>query len=311
MTICSNVIPLTDSEQLAGFFGNWQGQCDQVSSGCFRGRLQVVRGTAVRVASVEFNQRVTLRGWDSSGLVAIHPVLDGRSTNTWRGHLLRPGQIVVARSDHEINHCSPMRTLDWGVHLPADMLRDAVRTLHTTDDVMLTRSWEVCSARPQAIARLMLQLQSLLDLGLIDSASPESSEGHMLEQDCVRAIIDILIGPAEPPERLAVRQRSQLVSRAEEFLRTRLSDPMGMIDLCTAIGANDRTLRLAFREHFGVGPMTYFRILRLNAVRSRLRKDASLSIADAARAYGFHHLGNFASDYRRLFGERPSATVRS
>jgi len=28
-------------------------------------------------------------------------------------------------------------------------------------------------------------------------------------------------------------------------------------------------------------------------------------------SFGFHHLGNFAADYRRLFGVRPSETPRS
>jgi len=43
----------------------------------------------------------------------------------------------------------------------------------------------------------------------------------------------------------------------------------------------------------------------LNAVRSRLKASA---VAAAAREFGFHHLGNFAADYQRLFGETPSAS---
>ena len=37
---------------------------------------------------------------------------------------------------------------------------------------------------------------------------------------------------------------------------------------------------------------------------------SEIAIADAAREFGFHHLGNFAADYRRLFGMRPSKTDR-
>lgn len=84
-----------------------------------------------------------------------------------------------------------------------------------------------------------------------------------------------------------------------------------MIDLCQETGANDRTLRLAFHERYGIGPMTYFRFLRLNAARVKIRTDPLLTIAEAAAEFGFHHLGNFAADYRRLFGISPSETNRS
>lgn len=93
-------------------------------------------------------------------------------------------------------------------------------------------------------------------------------------------------------------------------MRSRLGDPLSAVDLCHELDVSDRTLRLAFLERYGVGPVTFFRFLRLNAVRSRLRANQEIAIADAAREFGFHHLGNFAADYRRLFGVRPSQTER-
>jgi AraC family ethanolamine operon transcriptional activator len=97
-----------------------------------------------------------------------------------------------------------------------------------------------------------------------------------------------------------------LVRRAEEFMRSRLGHRFGAIDLCRELGVSDRTLRLAFRERYGLGPMAYYKALRLNAVRSRLKAGAVVAVAAAAREFGFHHLGNFAADHRRLFGEPPS-----
>lgn len=94
-------------------------------------------------------------------------------------------------------------------------------------------------------------------------------------------------------------------------MRSRLGDRVGVIDLCRELGVSDRTLRLAFRGRYGLGPMNYFKCLRLNAVRSRLKANPLVPIAELARGCGFHHLGNFAADYRRLFGERPSETPRS
>ena len=91
-------------------------------------------------------------------------------------------------------------------------------------------------------------------------------------------------------------------------MRSRLSDPVGAIDLCRELEISDRTLRLAFRERYGLGPMAFYKGLRLNAVRSRLMAAQPVAVAAVARELGFHHLGNFAADYRKLFGERPSET---
>jgi len=89
-------------------------------------------------------------------------------------------------------------------------------------------------------------------------------------------------------------------------MRARLTDLVGVIDLCLELSVSDRTLRLAFHERYGLGPMVYYKCLRLNVVRFRLKANPHLAIADVAREFGFHHLGNFAADFRRLFGERPS-----
>lgn len=307
----SKVIELTEIEQLAQFFANWQGQIDQVSRGRFEGMLRVVEGNTVRVAAVAFNQRVAFRGRDSSGQIAVYPVIDRRSTNSWLGCQLRPCQIVVGGPGHEINHCSPKQTLDWSVHLRAEVLTDAAHLLRNADVLALPHNSVVYSAPPDAVAELMRQVNRMLNMGLVDPAFPEVPECHSLERECIRALVAALAWPADPPQRLPISTRSQVVSRAEEFLRARLSDPVPMIDLCGAIGANDRTLRLAFQERFGVGPMTYFKLLRLNAVRSRLRKDPKVSIREAAEEFGFRHQGNFAADYRRTFGESPSETNRS
>lgn len=307
----SKVVQLSETDQLAQFFANWQGEIEQLSRGRFEGRLRVVRGNAIRIATVAFNQRVALRGRDRSGWIAFYPVIDRRSTNSWLGCRLRPGQIVVAGSDHEINHCSLKEAFDWCVHLRPDDLTDAARTLQNSNVFALPHTPAAYSLPPDTVTELIGQLDRMLNLGLVSPAFLESSECHSLEQECIQLIAAALSSSTGPPENLAFSTRSQLVCRAEEFLRTRLSAPVKMVELCSAIGANDRTLRFAFRERFGVGPMTYFKLLRLNAVRSRLRKDSHLSISMAAEEFGFRHLGNFAYDYRQLFGESPSETNRS
>ena len=50
---------------------------------------------------------------------------------------------------------------------------------------------------------------------------------------------------------------------------------------------------------------------RLQAVRRHLQRAAAHeSVSSIALHWGFAHLGRFAGDYLRRFGESPSATLR-
>ena len=77
-------------------------------------------------------------------------------------------------------------------------------------------------------------------------------------------------------------------------------------------GVSERTLRSVFHAEFGVGPVTYLRRRRLDAVRAdilALDPGAATTEADVAHRHGFAHAGRFAAEYRARFGETPSATL--
>ena len=105
-------------------------------------------------------------------------------------------------------------------------------------------------------------------------------------------------------------QRLRAFRRAREHMHAHLHEPMTLTDLCRAVGASRRSLTQAFGENLGVSPMAYLKLLRLNRARCQLRRcPRDARVADVANAIGFWHLGQFATDYRRLFGELPSATL--
>jgi AraC family ethanolamine operon transcriptional activator len=62
-----------------------------------------------------------------------------------------------------------------------------------------------------------------------------------------------------------------------------------------------------------MAPATYVRAIRLNGARRDLcnaSRDCR-SVQDVAAAWGFWHMSQFATDYRKLFGMRPSDTLKA
>lgn len=85
-----------------------------------------------------------------------------------------------------------------------------------------------------------------------------------------------------------------------------------MDDLAGKLGVSRRSLFLAFNKELGLGPRRFERLVRMNTLRARLyRADPTVAtITELANDLGFSELGRLASQYRGLFGELPSATLR-
>lgn len=110
---------------------------------------------------------------------------------------------------------------------------------------------------------------------------------------------------------LHVQQSWQLVKQARELTLSQADQGLSISNLCRQMCVSRRTLQYAFQETTELSPHAFLRMLKLNQVRRQLRSiNPSIgTVTQAAMAYGFHHLGQFSQDYRKLFGERPSNTL--
>ncbi|OLS60243.1 AraC family transcriptional regulator [Pseudomonas putida] len=98
--------------------------------------------------------------------------------------------------------------------------------------------------------------------------------------------------------------------RARQFLQDHAREALRLNDLEQVAGVSREKLYEAFRRHHGLTPMAYLKHYRLKAVRSALLSGgAVVSVSSVALEWGFGHLGRFASDYRKAFGESPSGTL--
>ncbi len=101
------------------------------------------------------------------------------------------------------------------------------------------------------------------------------------------------------------------VMRAEELIRAHPERPITVGDLTDASGVSARTLFEGFRRFRGTTPMALLKALRLEQAHADLKTaPPTENIAGIAFKWGIVHLGRFARDYRRRFGELPSETLR-
>jgi AraC-like DNA-binding protein len=113
-------------------------------------------------------------------------------------------------------------------------------------------------------------------------------------------------------EQAPAHQKGRALRRALDYLAQRSAEVVSVTELCRQVGVSERTLRRAFLEAFGVPPKTYLTTIRLRAARAELQmsRPGEVKISDIANHWGFWHMGQFAADYRRRFGELPSVTLQ-
>ncbi len=113
----------------------------------------------------------------------------------------------------------------------------------------------------------------------------------------------------EPIEDPAQPLLPQHVKRAIVYMRGNVAEKITLAGLAAACGAPERTLLKQFKRFVGLPPLAFLRRLRLNLARGALSQaDCETAISEIAICCGFTHLGRFATEYRRAFGESPSTT---
>lgn len=99
---------------------------------------------------------------------------------------------------------------------------------------------------------------------------------------------------------------------ATEIAMCRPDLSLSISDLAHQGGVAERTLRTAFQKCFGVSPIEYLRVRRLNHARQLLESAGAgeTTVTQIAFQLGFWDLGRFAKAYYQLFGKLPSETLR-
>lgn len=167
---------------------------------------------------------------------------------------------------------------------------------------------------PETISRIKTYLQEVLHLIQYQPHFLQRSDiNKLLIEDFIPLLIDA-IPPAtknllKPPSPI---RRSQVVKQAEDYMLAHLDQPLTLKELCTALHVSERPLFYGFQEMFGVSPMEYLKIQRLQNVRQQLKQANAQtdSVRAIAEQFGFWSAGHFARDYKQMFGELPSETLQ-
>ena len=145
----------------------------------------------------------------------------------------------------------------------------------------------------------------------IDAFENPAQIDDFWEEELVLRLIRLLTGKNDIRPRPPGMSRRKIYTQAVRFMQERIMDSISILDVAQAIGVSERNLRYAFHEVACMSPKRFFERLRMNQVRKHLRSGNFSHVIEVAQAFGYWHSGKFASDYKSLFLEYPSESLRT
>ncbi|MCY0963990.1 AraC family transcriptional regulator [Parathalassolituus penaei] len=92
----------------------------------------------------------------------------------------------------------------------------------------------------------------------------------------------------------------------------RITDDFDIEQLAGLCHVSTKTLYNIFNRELGITPANYIRGIKLEAVHQELSNAKDIrNVTEVAIRYGFTNLSRFSNQYREMFGELPSATLKN
>ncbi len=313
-TPCSYTLRDTqDADEHAACLTNWTQRYDQLSAGPFAGEFEEFCFGKVQLFREKLNQTVHQSGtaWPGSRTVAVPVRIEG--AGWYNGEPYDANSVLTLGGSEELDFRTPRQLEILACTADSAALNaHALQVEHRNFEAELAgrQLTQVAPAKLQALGALLSTMMS--SLRAAPALLQHVHTRRAMEQAMFSALLDT-VHVQEPAARPSTRTRQYVVSRAREYMQAHIDEPITVADLCIELGVSRRTLQYSFQDVLDLNPVKFLRTLRLNAARRALKRAAASgqgSVTDVAGEWGFWHLSHFSADYKAMFGELPSETLR-
>jgi AraC-like DNA-binding protein len=264
---------------------------------------------------LQYGVEVDISPEEFSTFFMVHIPLSGRATLRWGGREIGVHQGVAA----VVSPTHPVSTT-WSADCRQLMVKIARRTMERVLSHLIFQP-----------IRRPLEFPSQIDLtcglgasfyGLVRHLESELAQSAALADSqlaCTQVeqtLVMLLLTCADHSYRSALEGGGRAVcpkhvTRAYDYMVANACEPITIEDLTRVAGVSGRTLHEGFKRFKGAAPKACLKAIRMEgARRDLLEAHGGDDVTVVAQRWGFFHLGRFASNYQRVFGERPSETLR-
>lgn len=235
----------------------------------------------------------------------------------WCGISTPPDHVGIIHADTEYSCYNPS-----GLNVIEIMIPDTWLVQH---EILNEQRFQKTQEPEQAIVPLCQQrglrfrdmLYSLLDSPeMLDILQHDLDLSILFREWVLEELSAILTAAWQLPERkrkITSKSHFEILQATVKLIDRQLKEPLPIKELAAKLGTSPRVLQYSFQECLHVTPTKYILHRKLHAARLDLKRtgpNAGSQVARVAMLYNMNHFGRFSINYKKLFGESPSSTLK-
>ena len=304
--------PFSSFDEFEQATKGWDLNIKKLDRGNYRGDLLQIFNEKIIISDVNIGSKLEMNGAPMLGYKSFGVPKINVAPFYWRYNNLSDKTIQIYRPGSELFMINKyeMGAIDVAVEeehfnkLCSELKYDNVQ------NIICENEFVTCDLN------LLRELQNRLDQLSKMVKNMEPTDYYLLENEVNYEIPILLIktlASVNPISKIDKSfARTKALKKVIELVEESPLEFHSLSKLSKATNVSERTLQYSFKEKFGISPTRFVKNIKLNIVYKALKKRPSNDVAinDIANQYGFWHMGQFAKDYKNLFGELPSETIK-
>ncbi|MDX1333000.1 MAG: helix-turn-helix domain-containing protein [Robiginitalea sp.] len=293
----------SDIDEMAAAFEGWQMDVIQYETGAFQGKLHGYSQLEGRINfySAFIDKRVFANGHHIKGSV-MFTFIACPVKCIWNGEEVHPLTLFVTDAERGLDVDAGSGFISYSVSIDRVLLEDWLRR----EGIVIPCNWNFCidyrrNKNPGTAHNFRNLIYKAVYLGDFDLLDFKLGLFRLWEADLHHSRKHLAVNYVPIHE---------TVEMIHEAIRAGRDIPLDKV--LEHYGGPIRTFYYNFKRYTGCSPNQYIKNLKLAYVQKLLkmaRPDCS-EVRSIAYQFGFRHLGQFSSDYKKLFGEVPSNTLK-
>ena len=298
-------------EELSAMQFGWGAEFTQLGPAEQESRVNLVRSRNAGICRFQINSRFDQRmhvqpGYYSFGL------LEPNTTEAFvQGKSAPPGALIAFPRQDEAHGVSTAGFHGNGIHFKETYLEAISETVLRVPLRRLVSTARLYMMTGQLLNRLRGELYKWRQIAISDLQTSAAMIAHR-EEALAIAVLNGISHSTEVQE-TPFLNTDRVVKRVLDYVHNEPSEEITAVRMCQLADCSQRWLEHSFKKRFGITPKKYVKYLRLSRLRHDLLHPAQTegpTVIELASAYGFWHRGQLASDYRKVYGELPSETLK-
>tara|TARA_Y100001954_G_scaffold234030_1_gene288499 strand:+ start:1235 stop:2209 length:975 start_codon:yes stop_codon:yes gene_type:complete len=286
----------------------WEVEAVQREKGRLFSEVRLFQGKRMHLAEIQTSKSLMYKGCGPEEWRSFLVRIATHGPHIAHGLSIDDHELFISPTSHEVDVITPTNSHAFNLSFPKEELDNLIRKHGSETFFKQLRLGGCFRPSPESLQRLC---GVLVQATSVAESSKEPQRLRSMCEDVVHAFGQCLSTTSSSIRQMSPNARRRIVRRVIDFIRSRPHENCKLAELCKAAEVSERSLLYAFKLELGMTPKAYLKIYRLHGVFRELRSGNCSSITEAATRWGFWHMGQFGVDYKEMFGELPSETLRA